>query len=204
MDCRVDLLREGFRGVVIGVGAVLLITGPFFGLLSPWLGPALAASGAVLVFWGLRLPTRWCLSEGRLCLMRRCFDLARLKGYEVREVGLGFCREKRLYLVFEDKKVPFPTAVEGAERLARELFGEVPEILRPPKQGIEQEIEFGKPDWWHDIEHVLVFAVGYFVVGLVVRVAESAGWGVAIVLMAGLVVLGVQLVCLYERLRAPR
>ena len=194
MDCRVDFLREGFRGVVVGVGAVLLVTGPFFGLLSPWLGPALAASGAVLVFWGLRLPTRWCLSEGRLCLARRCFDLARLKGYEVREVGLGFCREKRLYLVFEEKKVPFPTAVEGAERLAKELFGEVPEILRP-KAGPASE---GFP-WWEDLWPVLEIAWVYLAADWARRFVQEVGWGPALLFFGGVLFAVWQVRCLWGR-----
>ena len=155
MRCRVDLVREAFRGLGLALGAILLITGPFFSVLSPWLGPLLFSLGLFLLLSSRRLATRWCLWEGRLCLGRRCYDLSKLKGYEVRSVGLGLCREARLYLVFEDQSVPFPTAVEEAHRFALELFGEVPEVLRP-RPGPDS----GVLTWWDELGSV--FEVAFF------------------------------------------
>jgi len=195
MTCRVDLTREFFRGLAIAVGLILLITGPFFAALKPWLGPALFALGAVLFLYGLRIPTRWCLSQGRLCLGRRCYDLARLKGYEVRTVGIGFCQEKRLYLVFEDRKVPFPAAVEGADRLALELFGEVPGLLRPPR--LRQEAPTSP--WRDELDYALVWAIALFAVKMGHAVTEKAGFGVALFFYAGIVIFGMQLLCLVDR-----
>ena len=194
MSCRVDLTREFFRGLAIALGLVLLITGPFFAALKPWLGPALFALGAVLSLYGLRIPTRWCLSEGRLCLGRRCYDLSRLKGYEVRAVGVGFCREERLYLVFEDQKVPFPTAVEGADRLALALFGEVPEVLRP-----KSEPALGESSWREDLWFGLELAFFYLVADWADRLVRDLGWGPALLFFGGALVAAWQLRCLWER-----
>ena len=195
MTCRVDLTRELLRGLGIALGLILLITGPFFSLLSSWLGPALFALGAVLTLASLRIPTRWCLAEGRLCLGRRCYDLARLKGYEVRPVGIGFCREERLYLVFEERRVPFPTAVEEADRLAREIFGEVPEVLRPPKPRQEAPTS----TWQNELDHALVWVITFFAVRVGHVVTEKAGFGVALFFYAGVIFLGMQLLCLFDR-----
>ncbi len=194
MRCRVDLVREAFRGFGLALGAILLITGPFFAALLFWLGPLLFALGLFLLLSSRRLATRWCLGEGRLCLGRRCYDLARLKGYEVRSVGLGLCREARLYLVFEDESVPFPTAVEEAQRLARELFGEVPEVLRP-----RPAPDSGARTWWDELRSVFEMAFFYLLAYAADRIAREAGWGPALLFFGGVLFAAWQLSCGWNR-----
>ncbi len=194
MRCRVDLVREALRGFGIALGAILLITGPFFAALAFWLGPLLFALGLFLLLASRRLATRWCLEEGWLCLGRRCYDLSKLKGYEVRPVGLGLCREARLYLVFEDQSVPFPIAVEEGHRLAQALFGEVPELLRP-----RPVPDAGARTGWDELEPVFEMAFFYLLAALADRVFREVGWGPALLVLGGGIFAVWQLGCRWNR-----